>query len=72
MHLLIFFSLNSFPIFDHFSVKFPASSTENCVLRDTTFELFELVLDFFAFCLFFIKLSLKLARHPVVSILSLF
>lgn len=72
VHLLVLFSFNSLPVFDNFSVQFPACSTENCVLRDATFEFFKLVLDFFAFSLLFIKFGLKLARHSVVSILSFF
>jgi len=72
VHLLVFFSFDSLPVFDHFSVQFPACSTEDCVLRDATFEFFKLMLDFFALGLLLIKFCLKLARHSVVSILRFF
>jgi hypothetical protein len=58
VHLLVLFCFNTFPILYNFCVKFPACTTEYCVLCNTAFELFELVLNFFAFSLFLVKFGL--------------
>jgi hypothetical protein len=61
-----------FPVLNHFSIEFTASPTENCILSNTTLEFFKLMLNFLTFCLFFIKFSLQLTRHAIISVLSFF
>lgn len=72
MNFLVFSSLVFFPVLNHFSVEFTTSSTKNCILSYTTLKFFKLVLNFLTFRLFFVKFSLQLTRHAIISVLSLF
>ena len=72
MHFLIFELLRLFPFIECFLGNGLASSGEHSIFSHTSLQLFELLLDFVTFSLFFIQFSLKFRSHFVVTVLSLF
>jgi hypothetical protein len=71
MDLLLFESLTLFPLVESLLGNLFTSSREYSVLSDTSLQVFELLLNFFALSLLLVELGLELCNHLVVSLLSL-
>jgi len=72
MNFLIFRRFVLFPIFDHFSLELLTSTGENSILGNCALEFLELLFNFLALSLLFIKLGLEFTSHAIVPVLGLF
>ena len=70
MDFLILESLTFFPFIKCLFGDFLSCSRKDCVLSNTSLQLFKLGFDLMAFRLLFVKFSLKFACHFVITILS--
>ena len=72
MNFLILGLISFLPIFDHLGTELFTSTAMDSVHCDTTFELFELLLDLCALRLLLVELVLEFTSHAIVTVLSFF
>ena len=72
MNFLILGFISFLPVFNHLGAELFTSAAMHGVHGDTTFELFELLLDLCALRLLLVKFVLEFTGHAIVTVLSFF